>query len=169
MSEQSASRYSVIRRSVATGVRSESYLLRAYTVLGALASAFVALLLLLAIPQWVSWTLGQSELNTFSRAMLPWLGLLLVGPLLAPPFFAARRDTRTRRRDFWLGLAGFLFLGSLYVTLLVSAPPQYRDPAPALPVLGAFVELCYSLPAVYALVPPVVGVAVIVGIERLSR
>ncbi|MFD1647357.1 hypothetical protein [Haloarchaeobius litoreus] len=172
MSEQSTGRYSVIRRSVAKGVRSESYLLRAYTVVGVLASAFIALLLVLAIPQWVKWTLGQGELNTFSRAMLPWLAMLLVGPLLAPPFYAARRAGRgdsSRRTDFWLALAGFAFLASLYVMLLVSAPAEYRDPAPDVPLLGAFVEFCYALDPVFAFAPPVVGVVVIVAVERLAR
>lgn len=172
MSEQSTGRYSVIRRSVAKGVRSESYLLRAYTVVGVLASAFIVLLLVLAIPQWVKWTLGQGELNTFSRAMLPWLAMLLVGPLLAPPFYAARRAGRgdsSRRTDFWLALAGFAFLASLYVMLLVSAPAEYRDPAPDVPLLGAFVEFCYALDPVFAFTPPVVGVVVIVAVERLAR
>lgn len=172
MSEESTGRYSVVRRAVAKGVRSESYLLRFYTVVGLLASAFVALLLLLAIPQWVAWTVGSSELSTFSRVMLPWLGLLLVVPLLAPPFYAARRDgrgRRSRRSDFLLALSGFAFLGSVYVTLLVSAPVEYREPPPALPVVGAFVEFCYALPAIYALVPPVLGAATIGIVERLAR
>ena len=172
MSEQSTGRYSVIRRSVAKGVRSESYLLRAYTVIGTVASLFIALLLVLAIPQWVKWTLGQGELNTFSRAMLPWLGMLMVGPLLAPPFYAARRagqGASSRRTDFLLALSGFAFLASLYVTLLVSAPAEFRDPAPDAPLLGPFVEFCYALDPVYAFVPPVLGVVLIVAVERLAR
>jgi hypothetical protein len=171
MSRESVGRYSTIRRSFGEGVRSDSYLLRAYTVLSLLVAIFVALLLVLAIPQWVTFTLGQSEINTFSRAMLPWLGLVLLAPLLAPPFYAARRHRAgrsSRRTDFLLAAAGFVFLLSLYVALLISAPTEFRDPAPATPVLGALIAFLYDLPPLAALVPPVFGAATILAVERRS-
>ncbi|WP_435359539.1 hypothetical protein [Haloarchaeobius sp. DFWS5] len=171
MSDESVGRYSVVVRSFRNGVRSDSRLLRLYTVISALTAVFVALLLVLAIPQWVKWTLGQGELNTFSRAMLPWIGLLLLGPMLAPPFYAARRvrDERSSpQTDFLLAVAGFFFLLSLYVALLISAPAAYRDPAPATPLLGATIQFLYDLPPLAGLVPPVLGALGILGVERGS-
>jgi len=148
----------------------DSYLLRSYAVVGAVFAALLAVLLVLALPVWIFNTAGQSELATFSRAFLVVGGVLLLVGLAAPVVAADRRrgaGTASRRTDALLAASGYLFVASLYVSLLVSAPPGQRGTPPA-PIAPA-VEFLYALPAVYAVAPPLIAGALIPVVYRFAR
>jgi hypothetical protein len=154
---------SVLLDAVRTGWTADSYLLRSYTLVAVLVAGLVTVLTVLAIPVWVAGTLGGGGTTGFSRAFLLLAGLLVVAPTLAPLVFAARHEGRRRRAAH--ALTGYLFLASLYVALVASAPPAAREtpPAPLAPV----VEALYALDAVYAVAFPVVGAAVVLLADRL--
>ncbi|NHN60167.1 MULTISPECIES: hypothetical protein [Halorussus] len=155
------------RRSFA---ETDSRLLKSYVVVSAVLGALFAILLLLAIPVWVLNTAGGSELATFSRAFLLVGGVLLVVALVMPVYSAGRRHARgtaTARADALLALAGYLFVLSLYASLLISAPPAQREAPPA--VLAPVVELLYSLPPTYAVAPPLLAVALVLLVHRFAR
>jgi multisubunit Na+/H+ antiporter MnhG subunit len=165
--DEESGRYSAVVRSVRTAWGSDSRLLRAYAVVGSLVALFVTIAVILAFPSWVANSASGST-QAFSRAFLLLLGLVVVAPVIAPMFFATRRHregTANTRRDARYGLSGFLFVLSLYVALLVSAPASLREEPP--PVVGPAIEFLYGLDPVYAFVPPVLGVALIVAADRL--
>jgi fumarate reductase subunit D len=148
----------------------DSRLLKSYVVVSALLGGVLTLLLLLALPVWIFNTAGGSELATFSRAFLVVGGVLLLVALVAPVVSAGRRHARgtaSERADASLALAGYLFVLSLYVSLLISAPPDQREAPPA--VLAPAVEFLYSLPATYAVAPPLLGAALVALVHRFAR
>ncbi|WP_096394887.1 hypothetical protein [Halorubrum trapanicum] len=133
----------------------ESWTMRAYAALGALAAGFVALVVTLALVVWMGETVSATGGTfLFSRSLFVVAGLGAVGPLLAPILFVARRHRRGDRvaatYDRWMGVAGFLFLLSLYLGMVISAPEGLRDPTDSA-VIGAL----YALPQPAGFVPPV--------------
>ncbi len=160
-------RYSLIWRSIRTSMGSESRLLRSYAVVGGVLAVLIAVVVVLALPQWVLWSLGGTATVTFSRAFLLVTGLAVLAPLLAPIVVAARRHDRgtaTPRGDFLLAASGYLFVLSLYLSLLISAPPGNRDPPPD--AIAPVVEALYGLDPVFGLVPPVAGALFVVLVAR---
>jgi hypothetical protein len=148
----------------------DSRLLQSYAVVAALLAALLAAFVLLALPVWIFATVGGSEFATFSRAFLIVGGALLLVALIGPVLSAARkhrRGTASPRADLLAALSGYLFVASLYVSLLISAPADARETPPAL--VAPAVEFLYGLPAVSALAPPAVGVAAILAVHRLAR
>jgi len=148
----------------------ESRLLKSYVLVSALLGGLLAVLLVLALPVWVLQTAGGSELATFSRAFLIVGGVLLLVALVAPVVSSGRRHVRgtaSVRADASLALAGYLFVLSLYASLLVSAPTDQRETPPAL--LAPAVDFLYSLPAVYAVAPPLLAAALILVVHRFAR
>jgi len=147
----------------------DSRLLQSYAVVAALLSALLAVFVLLALPVWIFATVGGSEFATFSRAFLIVGGALLLVGLIAPVLSAARkhrRGTGSARTDLLLALSGYLFVASLYVSLLISAPADAREAPPA--ALAPAVEFLYAMPALYALAPPALGIAAILAVHRLA-
>ncbi|MDB2280764.1 hypothetical protein [Halorubrum ezzemoulense] len=133
----------------------ESWTMRAYAALGALAAGFVALVVTLALVVWMGETVSaQGGTFLFSRSLFVVAGLGAVGPLLAPILFVARRHRRGDRvaatYDRWMGVAGFLFLLSLYLGMVISAPEGLRDPSGSV-----LVNALYALPQLAGFVPPV--------------
>jgi hypothetical protein len=133
----------------------ESWTMRAYAALGALAAGFVALVVTLALVVWMGETVSaQGGTFLFSRSLYVVAGLAAVGPLLAPILFVARRHRRGDRvaatYDRWMGVAGFLFLLSLYLGMVISAPEGLRDPSDSV-ILNAL----YDLPQIAGFAPPV--------------
>ncbi|PSQ17013.1 hypothetical protein BRD00_09560 [Halobacteriales archaeon QS_8_69_26] len=161
-------RYSLVWRSVKTALGSDSYLMRSYALVGSLLAAFVVALVALAFPGWVARTLSGGGTATFSRAFLLLSGLLVVAPLLAPLVLAARRHragTATPRADLLFAASGYLFVGSLYVALLVSAPPDQRETPPD--AIAPAVGFLYGLDPVFAVVPPVLAAALVFAVDRV--
>jgi uncharacterized membrane protein YuzA (DUF378 family) len=139
---------------------SDSRLFRSYAVLGGLATALVVLVFGSALVTLIANTLGTvGGTFTFVRAFYITVGLAIVAPLLAPVLLVARRHRRTGSTgdyDGALGAAGYLFLLSLYLALVISAPPGARSEPPA--VLAPAVETLYALPPVAALAPPLLAI-----------
>lgn len=156
----------------------DSALLRSYVVVSALLGALVGVLVVLALPVWILNTVGGSVLATFSRAFLLVGGVILLVALVVPVVVAGRRharaaanagarETTSARADDLLALSGYLFVLSLYLSLLISAPPGQRETPPAL--LAPVVEFLYGLPAVLAVAPPLLAMALMGLVHLLTR
>jgi hypothetical protein len=151
--------------------RSESRLFRSYVVLGGLLAVLVALSFGIAFVVAMSNTLGVIG-GTFSfvRSFVLFVGFLVLVPILAPILLVARRHRRggsTRQYDRALAASGYLFVPALYLMLVITAPPEYRE-APA----GAFapvVEFLYGLPPAAGVVPPVATALAIYLVHRRYR
>ncbi|SFR30897.1 MULTISPECIES: hypothetical protein [Halorubrum] len=133
----------------------ESRTMRAYAAIGALAAGFVALVVTLALIVWMGETASaRGGTFLFSRSLFVVAGLGAVGPLLAPILFVARHHRRgdpvAATYDRWMGVAGFLFLLSLYLGMIVSAPEGLREPSGSV-----VVNALYALPRPAGFVPPV--------------
>lgn len=150
---------------------SDSRLFRSYVLVGGLLAALVAVVFGLAVIVAVYRTLGTGGGTfTFSRAFVLVVGLVVVLPLLAPVLLVARRHRRGApdiRYDLGLAGAGYLFALSLYLAVLISAPPTARDPPPA-PIAPA-VGLLYDLPPLAGLIPPILAALLIVLTHRRLR
>ncbi len=151
--------------------RSDSWLFRSYVLVSTLAALGIALLVGMGLVVLVGRTAAATGGSlTISRAFYVVVGLLLVAPLLAPTLFVARRYRREldarRRYDALLAVAGYLFLGSLYVGLVITVPPDQQT-AVAGPT-APLVEALYGLSPLYGLVPPLACAAVIWGVHRVA-
>jgi hypothetical protein len=160
--------------------RSDSRLFRLYTVVGALAALLVTFAFLLALFVLIANTAGTAGGTfTFSRAFFVVIALAIVGPLIAPILLVARHHRREggdARYDAALAVAGFLFIGSLYLGLVASVPACFildgeqvcRDAPSGLfaPVIAAL----YAVPSVAAVLIPAAAAVLILLVHRaLSR
>ncbi|WP_224448584.1 hypothetical protein [Haloprofundus salilacus] len=152
---------------------STSWLFRLYAAVSALVALFVTLVvgtgLVVLIGQTANFGGGQL---TLSRSFYAVVGLLLVAPILAPTLFVARRHRREKTRegeryDFALGLAGFVFLASLYVGAIITVPPDLQTPVDG--TLAPLVEFLYGLPQLAGLVPPLLAALFIYDVHRRLR
>ncbi|GAB7009362.1 hypothetical protein [Halorubrum trueperi] len=147
----------------------ESWTMRLYGVVGALAAGLIATVVTLALVVWMGETVGvQSGTFLFSRSLFVVGGFAAVAPLLAPLLFVARRHRRGEPvadgYDRKMAYGGFLFLASLYAGLVVSAPADLRDPTESV-VLGAL----YALPRAAGIVPPMAAAIVVFAIHFRLR
>lgn len=143
--------------------RSDSHLLRAYVVTGALAGALVAVVVVLGL---VSWLASPGPFG--QAAFLAVIGVLVLLALFAPVLVVARRHRRhgsTRGADARLGAAGFGVLVSLFLALYISAPDPGRPGGPLGPAFAAL----DSLPRIAWVVPPLVAVAALVLAIRSTQ
>lgn len=146
---------------------SRSWLFRIYVLVGTAAAALIAVVTALALVVEMGNTeeLTTGGLASFTRTLFVLVGFLAVGPLLAPTLLVARRHRREEpaheRYDAALGLAGFGFLASIYLALLISAPADLREPT-----TSAVVGALYAAPSALAIVPPLVAAIVIAGVHR---
>lgn len=167
-SETDGSSRSVLRASYGRTLRtSESFLLRSYAVISALVGVFIVLLVVLGMPLWIAETEGQTALNMIGRALLPLVGLAIIAPLAAPVLYASKNRRVVggdRRADAALGLVGYLFVASVYLALVISAPADARGDPPAL--IAPLVEFFYGLPPLAGFAPPVAGAVAIVVVQR---
>lgn len=151
--------------------RSESRLFKSYVVVGGLVAVGLVLFFLMAVVVAVGDTLGAvGGTFTFSRAFVLFVGLLVVGPVLAPILLVARRHRRggsSRAYDRALAASGYLFVPALYLLLVISAPPDLRESPPA--ALAPVVEMLYALPPVAGVVPPLAAAAVTYLVHRRYR
>lgn len=154
--------------------QSDSRLLRSYVLLGTLVTALVTALFVQSVIVLLGDTVGATGGTfTFSRAFVVVIGLLVVGPLLAPIISTARRHrhgTASPSTDASVAALGYLNVVALYVALVISAPPELRDPATG--ILAPVVEQLYAAPPTAALVPVVaiaVGTVAIWHLHRRNR
>ena len=140
---------------------SDSRLFRSYVVLGGLVTAFVVLFFVTALVTLVANTVGTvGGTFTFVRAFYIVVGLAVVAPLAAPVLLVARRHRRVGGKadyDGALAASGYLFLFSLYLALVISAPPGARSDPPA--AIAPLVEFLYGLSPAAGAVPPLVAIA----------
>lgn len=151
--------------------RSESRLFRSYAVLGGLLAAAVTLVFGSALIQLVARTVGTAGGTfTFVRSFLIVVGLLAVVPLLAPVLLVARRHRRggsSRTYDRVLAASGYLFAFSLYLMLVITAPPALRsEPSGS---IAPVIEALYGLPRMAGVVPPLLAVALGYLLHRRYR
>jgi len=143
---------------------SSSWLFRSYVVVSGLVGAFVALLLVLGLITWLAGPTGLAGQNAF----LGVIGILVLAPLAAPVLFVARRhrfETARPAADRLFALAGYLFLGSLYLALLITDPSHHSVSGPFRGVIAAL----DALPGTYGLIPPVIAAVAILLVARLTR
>jgi hypothetical protein len=150
---------------------SRSRLFRGYVWVGTLSALLVTVLMTLALVSLIAQTATVAGgALTVSRAFYVVVGLFVVGPLLAPILFVARRHRRqgsSKRYDAALALAGFVFFASLYVGLLASIPSGQQQPVSG--VLTPLIEILYGLPQIWGVVPPVLAALFIAVAHRLAR
>lgn len=141
----------------------ESWLLRSYVVLGGVLAALVAVLFAVALVVVVAQTAGLGGGTvTFARAFLVTVGFAVVAPLLAPVLLVARRHRRAgsdRRYDGALAAAGYAFVGSLYLAVVVSTPADQQVAVTG--NLGPVVAALYGLPRLASIPLLVLGAALI--------
>ena len=145
---------------------SGSLLFKSYAVVGALAGLGLTALFALALIDVVAQTtVGQGGTLTLSRSFYVLVALFVVAPTVAPVLFVARTHRRAERRsaryDAALAAAGYLFLLSLFVGLVVSVPPELQETS-----AGPVVASLYSLPQLAGLVPPVASALLIYAVHR---
>lgn len=135
---------------------SDSLLFASYVVGGGLLALAVAALFGLSLVVLIGSTAAVAGGTfTFSRAFVVLVGLFTVAPLVAPVLFVARRHRRgtsTWRYDTIMAILGYLFVCSLLVALIISAPPALRDPPAG--VFAPLIRFLYHLPRLAGLVPP---------------
>lgn len=159
--------------------RSDSYLFKSYAVVGTLAAAFVGLLFVFGVVVSLGQTGGRGGMLSFSRSFVLLVGVVLVGPLLAPTLLVARRHRRgtdhDRRYDVAMAVGGYLFLIAVYAAAIASMPECFSldgelvcRPPPdgvAAPVVAAL----YALPQRASPLIPVAGAVSIGALHRLFR
>jgi hypothetical protein len=162
---------------------SGSRLFRSYVVLGGLVALLASFLFGGALLDLLAKTFRTSGGTfTFSRAFVVVVALGVVGPILAPVLLVARRHRRgdavrdggagaesrsVLAYDRAMATAGYAFICSIYLALVVSAPPGARDDPPA--ILAPVVEFLYGLPQVAGLVPLLLAAAGIYAVHRAYR
>ena len=139
----------------------ESWTMRLYGVVGALTAGLIATVVTLALVVWMAETADvQSGTFLFSRSLYVVAGFAAVAPLLAPLLFVARRHRRgdpvRPGYDRKMAYGGFLFLLSLYVGMVISAPAELREPTESV-----VVNALYALPRPVGFVPPVAAAVVV--------
>lgn len=151
---------------------SDSWLFRSYVAASALVAGIVTLVFAAGIVRLIAATSGVAGGTlTLSRAFFAVVGLFVVVPVVAPTLLVARRHRRDvghdRRYDAALAVAGYAFLASLYVGLLVGSPAAFETvpDGPTAPL----VAVLYGLPRLAGLVPPLCGAAGIAVAHRLAR
>lgn len=157
--------------------RSESWLFRSYVVVAGLVTAVVVLLFTLSVIR----LLGETAGFSVGRAFFILVGLCAVAPAVTPVLLVARTHRRgiERRRGYelGLGLAGYLFLASLYGLALAAMPETFvvdgqqvsRPPASAAGVFAPVVGLLYAIPPAGSLIVPTVAAGVIAFVHFLRR
>lgn len=151
---------------------SDSWLFRSYAAVSAVVAAAIGLLFAAGVIRLIAATSGtEGGVFTLSRAFFVVVGLLVLLPVVAPTLLVARRHRRDvghdRRYDAALALAGYGYLLSLYVGLLVASPAAFETVpgGPAAPLVAAL----YALPRPAGIAPPLVGAVGIAVAHRLTR
>lgn len=152
--------------------QSDSLCFRSYVLVGAVAALAVVVLFGAGLVVLIAQTAAvEGGSLTLSRAFYVVVGLFVVAPLVAPVLLVARRHRRAAgddaRYDLALSLAGYVFIASLYVGLVITVPPNQQTPPPA--AVAPLVDTLYALPQVAGVGPPLVAAGLIVVAHRLLR
>ena len=150
---------------------SSSRLFKLYAVVGTLLLLFASFVVALGLVALFGATTGAAGGTfTFVRAFYFLVLVTALAPLLAPVLLVARRHRRgapiDARDEALFGSAGFLYVISLWLMLVITAPDDERV---AVDSTNAVVDLLVSLPRAAGLVPPLVVVALMYAAARLTR
>ncbi|MFB6141151.1 MAG: hypothetical protein ABEJ26_12040 [Halosimplex sp.] len=149
---------------------SDSWTFKTYTAISGLLAAVVVVLFAFALVTLLGSTGGApGGTFTFSRAFFVFLMLLVLAPLVAPVLLVARRHRRTgsdARYDRALAVGGYGYLLALYLSLVITTPPDLQEHPGG--VVGALASFLYGLPRAAAVLPPVLAVALIYLAHRRS-
>lgn len=152
---------------------SDSRLFRSYALVGGLVALAVAAAFVLALVYLIGGSFGaRAGVFTFSRSFYVVVALFVIAPLIAPILLVARRHRRgrgDRRYDRALAASGYLFLLSLYLMLVISAPAEFRDPAEQYGVLEPAIRSLYALSPAYGLLAPLSAAGVVYLVHRRVR
>ncbi|MFW6435136.1 MAG: hypothetical protein ACOCY1_02035 [Halovenus sp.] len=152
---------------------SESRLFRSYVLVGGLATALLTLTFVLALIYLIGGSFGaEAGVFTFSRSFYVVVALFVIAPVMAPVLFVARHHRygqADRGYDRALAASGYVFLLSLYVMLVISAPEGLRDPASDYGALAPVIEFLYGLPRLASLLPPAAAAALVYLVHRWLR
>lgn len=146
---------------------SDSYVYKGYVLVSATLGILLTLLFTFALIGLIAATLGASETITLVRSFLVLVALFVIAPIFVPVLLVARRHRKRqgndRTYDTALAIGGYLFIGALYLALVISVPEEHQETTD-----GAFgiVEALYGLPPELGFVPPVLAV---IGIALLHR
>jgi hypothetical protein len=147
---------------------SDSWLFRGYVALALFLTVAIALIFTFGLIGVLAGSTGvRGGTFTFSRTFFLFVGVLVVAPLLAPVLLVARRHRRsvsTVAYDRGLALSALVFVASLYVGLVISAPAGLRDPTTN-PVVLAL----YNLDRLAGLAPPLFSIGLMYAVHRLLR
>jgi hypothetical protein len=147
---------------------SESWLFRGYVVLALLLTLAIGLVFTFGLIGVLAGSTGaRGGTFTFSRTFFLFIGLLVIAPLLAPVLLVARRHRRSSSSvsyDRSIALSALVFIASLYLSLIISAPEALRDPTE-----NALITVLYSLPRLAGLVPPLLAVVLMYTSHRVFR
>lgn len=150
---------------------SDSRIYKGYVLVSAVLGLAVTLLFVLALVGVIGATRGASQTTLFVRAFFVIIALLVLVPILAPVLLVAHRHrTRPERNgvyDTALAGGGYLFIGALYLGLVISVPPERQESVTG--AFGAIVDTLYGLPQLLGLVPPILAVLVIGLLHRRFR
>lgn len=150
---------------------SDSYVYKGYVLVSAALGIALTLLFAIALIGVIAATLGASVTVTLVRSFFVLVALLVIAPIFAPVLLVARRHRKRRETDriydAVLAAGGFLFIGALYLGLVISVPPERQESVTG--TLGVVVEALYGLPQLLGLVPPVLAVLVIALLHRRFR
>lgn len=150
---------------------SDSRLYRLYVVVGALLSILLTLFFSLSIVVIIAATLGASESITLVRSLFVLVGLVVVAPIIVPVLLVARRHRKRLGSgtlyDSALALGGFLFIGALYLGLVISVPSELQEPTSG--AIGVLIQALYNLPSLLGIVPPLLAVLLLVFLHRRFR
>lgn len=157
--------------------RSESWLFRSYVVVGGVAAALLAFVFLLALIRVFGATAGlKGGSLTLSRSFVVVVGFFAVLPLVAPVLLVARARRkgliRSSSYEPLLAAGGYLFLLSLYLTLIAAMPESFvldgetvTRPEPS-GLFAPLIALLYAIPSVWSLAIPVAPAAFIALVHR---
>jgi len=147
---------------------SDSLLFKGYVVVALLLTVGIGLIFTFGLIGILATSTGvRGGTFTFSRTFFLFVGVLVVAPLLAPVLLVARRHRRTASSvayDRGIALSALVFIVSLYVALVVSAPPELRDSTNS-----AVISVLYDLPQLAGLAPPLLAVGLLYVVHRLLR
>lgn len=152
--------------------RSDSRLFRAYVVVGGLLAALLAIVFGLAFVVSVAQSTGLAAGGTssFVRTFVLLVGFLVVLPVIAPVLLVARHHRRIgsdARYDRALATAGAVYLASVYLFFIASAPPALRsEPSGA---LAPVVAVLYAIPSIASPAVPLAAAALLWGVHRRYR
>jgi|GEM_PF-1439771 Na+-driven multidrug efflux pump len=152
-------RSGVIVKYIRIGKESRSLMLKSYVFVSFFVGFFSLLLLVLANITWIANPIA-SDSNLFREQYLITAVLLLVIiPLFIPLFVVSERYIKglnNRWVDFYMACTGYVFIGALFLGLLISDPKYHMFDWP-MEMIGKRIDM---LPNEYGIIP--IGISIVI-------